>query len=90
MVIEVGVQVPSPFAGEGDVRESHVPGGRAAVTTHVGPYDKLDDAAQAVMGWLHDQGLGHPSLDYEVYGDWEDDPAKQTTELVFLLRGGGA
>ena len=84
--IEVGVQVSEPFAPEGDVLALRSPSGRAAVATHVGPYQQIPATGVALRRWMTERGLGTPVLDWEVYGDWEEDPAKLTTEIYFLLR----
>ena len=46
--VEVGVQVTGPFAPSGRVVPSALPAGRAAMTTHRGPYEGLVGAHRAV------------------------------------------
>src|SRR6516225_5178757 len=48
MNIDFGVQVARPFEPEGDVRCIETPTGEVARTVHVGPYDRLGDAHQAI------------------------------------------
>ena len=84
--IDVGVQVSEPFVREGDVVGVRSPAGRAAVTTHVGPYNQIPATGLALRRWMDERGLGAPALDWEVYGDWEQDPAKLTTEIYFLVK----
>ena len=84
--IEVGVQVSEPFVREGDVVGVRSPGGRVAVATHVGPYNQIPPTGLALRRWMDERGLGSPVLDWEVYGDWVEDPAKLTTEIHFLVQ----
>jgi DNA-binding transcriptional MerR regulator len=43
------------------------PGGRAAVATVVGPYERLQQAWQQVHAWIAGQGLRVSAMPYEVY-----------------------
>ena len=81
--LEVGVQVTGPFTEAGDIRASSTPAGRAGCTTHRGPYEQLPMAHDALVAWCKDDVQG-PS--WEVYGDWNDDPAQRLTEVYILLK----
>lgn len=83
--IEVGVQVATAFAGEGAVVCSASPAGTVATTVHMGPYSQLYEAHQAVRDWCkaHNRRLAGPN--WEVYGDWSDDPARLRTDVYYLL-----
>jgi effector-binding domain-containing protein len=66
----VGARVPS---GD-DIVSSTLPAMTAAVTTHIGPYELLQDAYKAVHAWITERG-GKPSdSHWEIY---YDDPASQ-------------
>jgi effector-binding domain-containing protein len=86
--IEVGVQVDRRIeeTTATGVRGSELPAGRVARTVHVGHYDALGDAYEALDRWAADAGetLGLPF--WEIYGDWQDDPAKLETVVSHLLR----
>jgi effector-binding domain-containing protein len=84
--IEVGIQVTRPFEDDADVICSATPGGRVARTAHYGPYSQLGAAHEAVMAWCRQ--LGHQTAlpCWEIYGDWEDDPAKLRTDVLYLLK----
>ena len=86
MHAEFGVEVTREFAGSGEVRLARTPGGEAAVLRHVGPYGGLAEAHAAIHVWAKEGGraLGHTS--WEIYGDWNDDPAKLETQVLYLLR----
>jgi AraC family transcriptional regulator len=53
--------------GDGDVRADTLPGGPAAVTMHVGPYDTLTEAYAALEQWIADQGLAPAGAPWECY-----------------------
>ena len=83
--VEVGVQVTGPFAPAGSVVPSTLPAGEAATTVHRGPYDRLDDAHQAIHAWCASNGRELAGPRWEVYGDWHEDPADLETEVYYLL-----
>jgi effector-binding domain-containing protein len=86
-MVEFGVQVGAAFddAGAGDVVSSSTPAGRVAHTKHVGPYDGLGAAHEAVRAWCADQQHTMVGPSWEIYGDWEEDPAKLETEVLYRL-----
>jgi effector-binding domain-containing protein len=88
--IEVGVQTQQPILPEGDVVALHTPSGRVATATHWGRYDKLGDAARALHAWIAANGLAYGGVDWEVYGDWDDDWSKVRTDVFFKLEEAGA
>jgi len=83
--IEVGVQVVTRFEDTETVVCSSTPGGRAAMTTHFGEYSKLLPAHDAVRAWCKQNGHELAGPFWEVYGDWDDDPAKRRTDVFYLL-----
>ena len=84
--IEVGVQVVRPFEETDSVVCSSTPGGTVAMTAHYGPYDQLGAAHDAVMAWCRAHGYETSLPFWEIYGDWEDDPAKLRTDVLYLLK----
>jgi effector-binding domain-containing protein len=86
--LEVGAEMAQPFTGDGQVVCSSTPAGTVATTTHLGPYARLGEAHEAIRRWCSANGhaLGGPN--WEVYGHWEDDPAKLRTDVYYLLRTG--
>src|SRR3954449_4162266 len=61
--LEVGVELEAPFAGHGEVVGSSTPAGAVATATHIGPYNRLHEAHQAVLDWCarHGHTLAGPS-----------------------------
>lgn len=57
-----------------------------AVTWHVGPFDQIVAASEAVLAWLDERSLMATGIPWEVY--WTDprqvpDTANWKTELVY-------
>ena len=61
------------------------PAGTVATTVYMGPYDQMKPAHAAIHAWAreNDRRLAGPS--WEVYGHWNDDPAKLRTDIFYLL-----
>ncbi len=90
MNIECGAEVTQPFTGNGRVVCSSTPAGLAATTVHMGPYNRLGEAHDAVNKWCAANGHTLAGPSWEVYGHWEDDPAKLRTDVFWLLQSAGA
>ena len=92
--LEVGVELDAPFSGHGEVVGSATPAGPVAATTHYGPYGQLHAAHEAIHRWCTDNGRTLAGPRWEIYGHWKDewnsDPAKITTDVVYLLVAGGS
>jgi effector-binding domain-containing protein len=85
MDIDFGVQIAHRFDGEGNVQCVQTPAGEVASTIHVGPYNKLSDAHNAIHAWCaaNNRRIGQAS--WEIYGDWKNDPALLETTIKYLL-----
>jgi effector-binding domain-containing protein len=86
MNADFGVEVTQDFAGSGEVRPVRTPSGEAAVVRHVGPYDGLARAHSAIHEWARESGRTLAGTSWEIYGDWNEDPAKLETLVLYLLR----
>ena len=86
MQADFGVEVTREFDASGEVRPVTTPGGEAAVVTHVGPYDGLAHAHGAIHAWAKESGRSFAGTSWEIYGDWNEDPAKLETLVMYLLR----
>ena len=84
--IEVGVQVVCRFAGSTEVVCSATPAGTVAITSHFGPYDQLRTAHEAVRKWCRQNGHQIVLPFWEVYGDWDENPARLRTDVVYRLK----
>src|SRR5690606_31659672 len=89
VAVEAGFPVPHEVAGDGAVEPSRLPGGPAAVTVHIGRYEELDKAYEAVNRWLAEHGRAQAGPHWEVYHtdpNAEPDPTAWRTEVVVPYR----
>jgi effector-binding domain-containing protein len=84
--VECGVRVATKFADVGPVECRELPRGEAATTTHWGAYQRLAEAHDRVTAWAAESGRLLAGVVWEVYGDWDDDPAKVRTDVYHLLK----
>jgi len=82
---EIGVEVSVPFETVDDVVYSSTPSGEVVSTLHVGPYSALSGAYDALAQWCKEHNRLRAKTFWEVYGDWNEDPAKLETEVFYLL-----
>jgi effector-binding domain-containing protein len=87
--IDAGVETFTGFAGQGEVRPVSTPPGDVAVTAHYGEYSAMAPAYAALERWCTENGRRPAGVNWEVYGDWDDDPAKRRTDVYFLLEPAG-
>jgi effector-binding domain-containing protein len=83
--LEVVVEVDQPFTGNDRVVYSTTPSGMVATAVHMGPYNRLHDAHQAIVKWCADNGHVPAGPNWEIYGHWSDDPAQLRTDVYYLL-----
>lgn len=87
--LEVGVELHGPFVEHGDVLCSATPAGLVASATHLGPYNRLGAAHDAVRAWCraNNQRLAGPN--WEIYDhwqrEWDADPSRIRTDVYYLL-----
>ena len=91
LTIEAGLPVVAAVSGEGAVRADTLPGGPAASTTHVGPYDGLTAAHAAVQLWIEEHALSVAGAPWEVYVTdpaEHPDPRDWRTQIFWPLASG--
>ena len=91
VAVEAGFPVAMEIAGHGRVQPSRLPGGRAAVTTHYGGYEDLQDAYAAERRWLTTHGRAPTGAHWEIYftdSATEPDAARRRTDVVIPYRVG--
>lgn len=82
--VEAGFPVRVPIAPEADVEPSELPAGPAAATWHLGPYETLGAAYEALTRWIEAEGATPAGPPWEVYyTDPSDqpDPSSWRTEV---------
>lgn len=87
--LECGVEVSQPFAGDGRVFCSSTPAGMAATAVHMGPYEGLPEAYAAISKWCSENGYAITGPNWELYGHWEEDPAKLRADVFCLCEHRG-
>ncbi len=75
---------------EGGVRAGMVPGGKVVFTRHVGRYDEIAAAYEAIQSYAKAKGLGLADIMWEKYlTSMEDEPdlGRHVTEVYWPLAG---
>ena len=85
ITIDAGVEVFGDFAERGAVRRVTTPAGEVAAAAHYGEYSDMGGAYAALDQWCAANGRRQAGVTWEVYGDWDDDPAKRRTDVYKLL-----
>jgi effector-binding domain-containing protein len=83
--VAAGFPVQAPIEGDGDVEAITLPGGPAATTMHVGPYDDMVPGYQAITDWITSQNAAPVGDPWEVYlsdPGAQPDPAQWQTQIV--------
>lgn len=84
--LEAGIPVKAPIQASGRVKPSELPGGRAAMTWHVGSYHELQKSYDRLGAWLAQEKLIARGGFWEIY--WTDpglepDPSTWRTQLYW-------
>jgi AraC family transcriptional regulator len=82
--VEAGFPVAKPITEKGRIKNGELPAGKVVQGWHVGSYEKLSEAHEALRAHLAAKGLKARGGPWEVY--WTDpgmvpDPAKWRTQL---------
>ena len=85
MDVDVGVQVPASTEAGGGLVRSATPAGRCAHAVLHGDYSEIPAVHQAIHRWCAEQNLVLAGPCWEVYGPWDDNPAKRRTDMYHLL-----
>jgi effector-binding domain-containing protein len=86
--IEAGLPVAKALAEKGDIKASSLPGGTVATTVHVGPYEKLGEAHEALQSWARKNGKKATGGVWEYYltdPGQEPDKNKYQTKLFLPI-----
>lgn len=85
LTIDAGVEVFTDCTPLGPVRMVSTPAGEVAVATHLGDYAQMGGAYAALDRWCRATGRRRAGVQWEVYGDWDEDPARLRTDVYYLL-----
>jgi GyrI-like small molecule binding domain len=80
-----GFVVSAPFDGGDGVEPFPLPACEVATTTHIGPYDQLGHAYDALQEWAraHGRKVDESGLMWEEYWTGPETPPEQTRTAVF-------
>ena len=86
ILCDFGVEVTRTFETAVEVYATETPGGEAAVAVHRGPYNRMNEAHNAVREWMAANRRESAGHSWEIYGDPTPDPADTQTTVVYLLK----
>jgi len=86
--VEAGFPVARDLAGKGNIKAGKIGGGKYAVTLHIGSYDSVGPAYEALADFVKQQGFEVGKIAYEYYlnDPSEDANIQPQTEIRFPLR----
>jgi len=86
--MEIGFPFEQKPEGKDNVLAGEIPGGKAAACLHVGPYNQLGAAYEALQKWMQANGYVPAGVAYEFYlnDPGATPPAELQTRLVFPLK----
>jgi effector-binding domain-containing protein len=78
-----------PFIGDVHASEgieiTELPGGRAAMVRHIGPYDEIGLAWEGGIAWMKERGLTPSGPAWECYLTGPNDPGPPITEIFWPI-----
>jgi len=86
ILCDFGVEVTRTFETADEVYATETPGGGAAVAVHRGPYNRMNEAHNAIAKWMAENRRESAGHSWEIYGDPAPDPADTETIVVYLLK----
>jgi len=88
VAIEAGFPVAGPVEPTGDVQALVLPGGRAVVVTHIGPYETMVETYAQLQAWMERENHQPAAGMWESYlsdPHLEPDPAHWRTKIVWPI-----
>ncbi len=65
--MECGFPVRMRIEGEGQIKASHLPGGKVITAIHIGPYEALAETYDKVQSWIQENGYQAKDDMWETY-----------------------
>lgn len=86
--MEIGFPVAAMITDAGRVKAGTIPSGKAAVATHVGPYDTIGETYEKLSAFVKEKKLEPNGFSYEYYlnDPGETAPEELLTEIYFPLK----
>jgi hypothetical protein len=86
IICDFGVEVTRPFETAGEVFATETPSGEAAVAIHRGPYNRMNEAHDAIRKWMAANCRESARQSWEIYGDPTPNPGDTETTVEHLLK----
>jgi effector-binding domain-containing protein len=83
--MEIGQEVAAPFQSTSELFCSSTPGGEVATAVHIGAYDQLGKAHEAIRQWAAEHNRTFAGPNWEIYGHWTEDLTQLRTDVFYLL-----
>jgi len=81
--LEIGFPVGKNLAGKDEILAGELPAGKYATCLHIGAYDQLVPAYQALTAWIEANGFQPTGVAYEYYlNDPMETPAQELKTLI--------
>jgi effector-binding domain-containing protein len=85
--LEIGFPVSKPLPDRGEMKSGALPAGPIATTLHIGPYDAIGPAYEALTQFMQTNGYSPSGAAYEFYFSGPDTPpAEIQTQVMFPLQ----
>jgi effector-binding domain-containing protein len=81
-----GVEVTRTFDAAGEVFATKTQECEAAVAVHRGPYNRMNEAHDAIRKWMAANRRESAGHSWEIYGDPTPDPTDTETTVAHLLK----
>lgn len=83
--VDIGAEITEPFEGDSELQCTSTPAGRFISVVHIGPYERLGEAHDTLLGFARAEGLALAGPYWEFYGHWTEDPAQLETSVYYVL-----
>jgi effector-binding domain-containing protein len=86
--IEIGFPFAQELTGHGAIQAGEIPGGKAVTCMHIGPYDQVAGAYDALQKWFGASSYIPTGVAYEFYlnDPQTTPPSDLQTQVVFPLK----
>jgi effector-binding domain-containing protein len=85
--MEIGFPVSKPLPDRGEIKSGALPAGKVVVTMHIGPYDTVGPAYEALTHYAQANGYTPSGAAYEFYFSEPETPPEQIqTQILFPVQ----
>lgn len=86
--LEIGFPVAGKITGKDNIQPGEIPAGKAVTCLHVGPYDKIEKAYEAIDRWMKANHVEPSGVCYEFYlnDPQQTPPEALETRIMFPLK----